>query len=78
MRDRLHLDSTVGVSVFAGDPGLRLGEDEVAHQSLEAVGQPRERIVGLPRTETSGRRVRPGRAGLPEMYYDAGGLSWAA
>ncbi|MGH3063646.1 MAG: alanine--tRNA ligase-related protein, partial [Gaiellaceae bacterium] len=52
MRDHLDLDfDKLWVSVFAGDPGLGLGEDEVAIAAWEAVGQPRERIVGLPRTE---------------------------
>src|SRR3712207_6910021 len=39
----------VWISVFGGDPGLGLGEDEVAVAAWEAVGQPRDRIVGLPR-----------------------------
>src|SRR5919109_2424677 len=37
-------------TVFAGDPELGLGEDDVAVQAWERV-LPRERIVGLPRSE---------------------------
>src|SRR5213595_327940 len=36
------------VSVFAGDPELGLGEDEVAHDHWVEIGQPAERIVFLP------------------------------
>ena len=47
---RIDLDR-MWVSVFGGDPGLGLGEDGVAIAAWEQVGFPRERIVGLPRSE---------------------------
>ncbi|HEV2712018.1 MAG TPA: alanine--tRNA ligase, partial [Gaiellaceae bacterium] len=61
------------VSVFAGDPELGLGEDEVAIAAWEKVGQPRERIVGLPRTENFWQAGDTGPCGgCSEMYYDRG------
>ena len=85
MRDHLDLDfDKLWVSVFAGDPGLGLGEDEVrawlglgedevAIAAWEAVGQPRERIVGLPRTENFWQAGETGPCGpCSEMYYDRG------
>ena len=61
------------VSVFAGDPGLRLGEDDVAIAAWEAVGMPRERIVGLPRSENFWQAGETGPCGpCSEMYYDRG------
>jgi alanyl-tRNA synthetase len=74
MRDHLQLDfDKLWVSVFAGDPGLGLGEDEVAISAWEAVGQPRERIVGLPRTENFWQAGETGPCGAcSEMYYDRG------
>jgi alanyl-tRNA synthetase len=38
-------------TVFAGDPALGIGEDEVAVQGWLRKGIPRERIVALPRSE---------------------------
>jgi alanyl-tRNA synthetase len=74
MRDHLKIDfDKLWVSVFAGDPGLGLGEDEVAIAAWEAVGQPRERIVGLPRTENFWQAGETGPCGpCSEMYYDRG------
>jgi alanyl-tRNA synthetase len=61
------------VSVFAGDPELGLGEDEVAIAAWEKVGQPRERIVGLPRSENFWQAGDTGPCGpCSEMYYDRG------
>jgi alanyl-tRNA synthetase len=61
------------VSVFAGDPELGLGEDEVAIRAWEQVGMPRERIVGLPRTENFWQAGDTGPCGpCSEMYYDRG------
>jgi alanyl-tRNA synthetase len=61
------------VSVFAGDPVLGLGEDEVAIAAWEKVGMPRERIVGLPRTENFWQAGETGPCGpCSEMYYDRG------
>ncbi|HEU4942338.1 MAG TPA: alanine--tRNA ligase [Gaiellaceae bacterium] len=74
MRDHLRIDfDKLWVSVFAGDPGLGLGEDEVAIAAWEAVGLPRERIVGLPRTENFWQAGETGPCGpCSEMYYDRG------
>ncbi|HET9323108.1 MAG TPA: alanine--tRNA ligase [Gaiellaceae bacterium] len=74
MRDHLRIDfDKLWVSVFAGDPGLGLGEDEVAINAWESVGQPRERIVGLPRTENFWQAGETGPCGpCSEMYYDRG------
>jgi alanyl-tRNA synthetase len=69
---RIDLD-LLWVSVFAGDPELSLGEDEVAIAAWEKVGQPRERIVGLPRTENFWQAGDTGPCGpCSEMYYDRG------
>src|SRR5881296_35002 len=46
VRERLKLDwDRVWVSVHAGDPELKLGEDEVAIAAWEKIGMPAERIV---------------------------------
>ena len=53
-------------SVFAGDPGLGLGEDEVAVAAWQRKGIPRERIVPFPRSDNfwapRATRARAGRA----------------
>src|SRR5918912_868566 len=59
-------------SVFAGDPELGLGEDEVAIRSWERY-LPRERIVGLPRSENFWQAAETGPCGpCSELYYDRG------
>jgi alanyl-tRNA synthetase len=61
------------VSVFAGDPELGLGEDEVAYNHWLQIGQPAERIVFLPRSENFWSVGGPGPCGPDtEMYYDWG------
>jgi alanyl-tRNA synthetase len=66
-RDRLW------VSVFGGDTGLGLGEDTVAIEAWEKVGMPRDRIVGLPRSENFWQAGETGPCGpCSEMYYDRG------
>ena len=61
------------VSVFAGDPELGLGEDEVAYDHWVKIGQPTERIVFLPATENFWSVGGPGPCGPDtEMYYDWG------
>src|SRR6266700_1891170 len=61
------------VTVFAGDPELGLGEDEVAHGLWVKLGQPTERIVFLPRSENFWSVGGPGPCGPDtEMYYDWG------
>src|ERR671929_1403088 len=74
LRDHLRIDfDRLWVSVFAGDPELGLGEDEVAIRAWEAIGQPRERIVGLPSSENFWSVGGPGPCGPDsEMYYDRG------
>src|SRR4051812_43818018 len=60
-------------TVFAGDPELGLGEDEVAVAAWERVGIPRERIVGLPRSENFWQAGATGPCGpCSELYYDRG------
>jgi alanyl-tRNA synthetase len=69
---RLDLDK-LWISVFAGDPILELGEDEVAIAAWEKVGVPAERIVGLPRSENFWQAGETGPSGpCSEMYYDRG------
>jgi alanyl-tRNA synthetase len=59
-------------SVFAGDPELGLGEDEVAVRSWERY-VPRDRIVGLPRSENFWQAADTGPCGpCSEIYYDRG------
>jgi alanyl-tRNA synthetase len=74
MRDQLKIDfDKLWVSVFAGDPGLDLGEDEVAINAWVSVGMPRERIVGLSRVENFWQAGETGPCGpCSEMYYDRG------
>ncbi len=60
-------------TVFAGDPELGLGEDEVSVQGWLRVGLPRERIVGLPRSENFWQAADTGPCGPDsELYYDRG------
>jgi len=74
MRAHLEIDfDLLWVSVFGGDPGLGLGEDEVAIAAWEQVGMPRDRIVGLPRSENFWQAGETGPCGpCSEMYYDRG------
>ena len=61
------------VSVFAGDPELGLGEDDVAYQAWLKIGQPKERLVHLPASENFWSVGGPGPCGPDtEMYYDWG------
>jgi alanyl-tRNA synthetase len=61
------------VSVFAGDPELGLGEDEVAYRKWVEIGQPPERIVHLPASENFWSVGGPGPCGPDtEMYHDRG------
>jgi alanyl-tRNA synthetase len=61
-------------SVFAGDPELGLGEDEVAVQAWLRVGIPRERIVAFPRAENFwGPAGETGPCGpCSELHFDRG------
>ncbi len=74
IRDHLALDwDRVWVSVFAGDPELGLGPDEVSIGLWEQVGMPRERIVLLPASENFWSVGGPGPCGPDsEIYYDWG------
>jgi alanyl-tRNA synthetase len=63
----------IWVTVFAGDPELGLGEDEVAIEGWASVGMPRERIVALPRSENFWQAADTGPCGPDsELYYDRG------
>jgi alanyl-tRNA synthetase len=72
--DHLKLDpERFWVSVFAGDPELGLGEDEVAYAKWRELGQPAERLVLLPRAENFWSVGGPGPCGPDtEMYHDRG------
>jgi alanyl-tRNA synthetase len=66
-RDRLW------ATVFAGDPELGLGEDEVAVAAWERIGVPPERIVRLPRSENFWQAGPTGPCGpCSELYFDRG------
>src|SRR4051812_4736758 len=59
-------------TIFAGDPELGLGEDEVAVKAWERF-LPRERILGLPRSENFWQAADTGPCGpCSELYYDRG------
>ena len=59
-------------TIFAGDPELKLGEDEVAITSWERY-VPRERIIGLPRSENFWQAADTGPCGpCSELHYDRG------
>src|SRR5215210_2716961 len=61
------------VSVFAGDPELRLGEDTVAIDAWVKVGMPRFWIVGPAPTENFWQAGETGPCGpCSEMYFDRG------
>ncbi len=60
-------------TVFAGDPELGLGEDEVAVNGWLRVGIPADRIRGLPRSENFWQAGPTGPCGpCSELYYDRG------
>ncbi len=60
-------------TVFAGDPELGLGEDDVAVKGWLDVGLPRERIVGQPRSENFWQAADTGPCGpCSEIFYDRG------
>jgi alanyl-tRNA synthetase len=60
-------------TVFAGDPELGLGEDEVAVAGWLRVGLPRERVVGLPRSENFWQAAETGPCGpCSELNFDRG------
>jgi alanyl-tRNA synthetase len=63
----------IWASVFAGDPELGLGEDEVAVNGWLRVGVPADRIRGLPRSENFWQAGPSGPCGpCSELYYDRG------
>ena len=63
----------VWVTVFEGDEALGLGPDEEAIELWEAVGVPRERIVGCPRSENFWEAGPVGPCGpCSELYLDRG------
>jgi alanyl-tRNA synthetase len=74
IHEHLRLDwENVWASVHAGDPELKLGEDEVAIRAWEEIGMPPERIVRLPSSENFWSVGGPGPCGPDsELYYDRG------
>ncbi len=74
VNEHLHIDlENFWVTVFAGDPQLGLGEDEVAAAHWERVGVRPERIRRLGRAHNFWSVGGPGPCGPDtEMYYDRG------
>jgi alanyl-tRNA synthetase len=74
VNSHLHIDlDRFWVSVFAGDPELGLGEDEVAAANWERVGVPLERIRRLGRVHNFWSVGGPGPCGPDtEMFFDRG------
>jgi alanyl-tRNA synthetase len=72
--EHLHVDrDRFWVSVFAGDSGLGLDEDQVAVELWERMGMPPERIVRLGRDHNFWSVGGPGPCGPDsEMFYDRG------
>jgi alanyl-tRNA synthetase len=67
------VEDDIWVTVFAGDEQLGLGPDEEAIELWEAVGLPRERIVGCPRSENFWEAGAVGPSGpCSELYVDRG------
>jgi alanyl-tRNA synthetase len=66
-------EQDIWVTVFAGDEDLGLGPDEEAIELWQAVGVPRERIVGCPRSENFWEAGSVGPSGpCSELYLDRG------
>ena len=72
--DHMKLDlDRIWVTVFAGDPELKLGEDEVSVGLWEEIGMPPERIVRLPRADNFWSVGGPGPCGPDsEIFFDWG------
>ena len=73
--EHMRLDADrIWPTVFAGDPELGLGEDDAAIAGWRRIGIPRERIVGLPRSENFwGPAGETGPCGpCSELNYDRG------
>ena len=63
----------IWITVFEGDPELGLGPDEEAIELWRAIGVPRDRIVGLPRSENFWQAGPTGPCGpSSELYIDRG------
>ena len=71
--ERMKLDpERLWATIFAGDPELALGEDEVAAKAWEKY-LPRDRILGMPRSENFWQAADTGPCGpCSELYYDRG------
>jgi alanyl-tRNA synthetase len=74
MFEHMRLDrDRIWVTVFAGDPELGLGEDEVSVELWERIGMPPERIIRLPRADNFWSVGGPGPCGPDsEMFFDWG------
>jgi alanyl-tRNA synthetase len=72
--DHMRLDQErLWATVFAGDPELRLDEDEVAVRGWERIGIPPDKIVRLPRAENFWQAGPTGPCGpCSELYFDRG------
>jgi alanyl-tRNA synthetase len=71
--ERMNLEpARLWATIFAGDPELGLGEDEVAVAAWERF-LPRDRILGLPRAENFWQAADTGPCGpSSELYHDRG------
>ena len=71
--ERMRLEpERLWATIFAGDPELGLGEDHVAADAWRRY-VPRERILGLPRSENFWQAADTGPCGpCSELYYDRG------
>jgi alanyl-tRNA synthetase len=66
-------EQDIWVTVFGGDEQLGLGADEEAIELWQAVGVPRERIVGCARSENFWEAGSVGPSGpCSELYFDRG------
>jgi alanyl-tRNA synthetase len=64
---------TLWATVFAGDPALGVGPDEVAIEAWQRIGIPTERIVRLPRKDNFWQQAGTGPCGPnSELYLDRG------
>jgi alanyl-tRNA synthetase len=74
VQERMKLDwDRVWATVHAGDPGMKLGPDEVAIELWKKIGMPPERIVPLPTSENFWSVGGPGPCGPDsELYWDWG------
>jgi alanyl-tRNA synthetase len=74
VQEQMQLDwDRIWVTVHAGDPELRLAQDETAIELWEKIGMPRERVILLPTSENFWSVGGPGPCGPDsELFWDWG------